>query len=145
MLEMQSQAKDHALLMQHYHLKVLDYQQVLVVQPKYDRSHPMFKNNTTTELMMEETIGLVKTIGWRVIDDVTMSIRSDNRKFERNYLSEGQLLRLRKIIDHHEAENRLVVSAVFISADKIRSIQRVNMEAVLGRPIFDRYVRTYSQ
>ena len=46
-LEMQSQAQDHSLLMQHYHLKVLDYQQVLVVQPKYDRSNPMFKNNTT--------------------------------------------------------------------------------------------------
>ena len=47
MLEMQSQAQDHSLLMQHYHLKVLDYQQVLVVQPKYDRSNPMFNNNTT--------------------------------------------------------------------------------------------------
>ena len=88
--------------------------------------------------MMEETIGLVKTIGWRVITDVTMSVKIDNRNFARHYLGEGQLQKLRKIIELHEAKNRLVISAVFISADKIRSIQRVNMEAVLGRPIFDR-------
>ena len=95
--------------------------------------------------MMEETIGLVKTIGWRVIDDVTMSVKSDSRNFARHYLGEGQLQKLRNMIEHHEAKNRLVISAVFISADKIRSIQRVNMEAVLGRPIFDRYVlRTFT-
>ena len=56
-------AEQHALLMQQYHLQVLDSQQVLVIQPYYEATSPNSRQFTTDDMMMAETLGLVKTLG----------------------------------------------------------------------------------
>ena len=70
-----AEAEQHALLMQQYQLKVLDSQQVLVIQPYYHSSSPNARQSTTEELMMSETLGLVKTLGWKVVDGIMLSIQ----------------------------------------------------------------------
>ena len=132
---MQSQAKEHELMMQRYQLKVLDLQQVLVVQPWYHSSHPWFKNDTTEQLMMNETLSLIRTIGWNIVDGLTLTIRSVDKK---NYLSVGQLENIREIIDDYETKKGTAVSAVFLSAYKLSSRHRLNMEIFFDRPVFDR-------
>ena len=77
--EMQKQAKDHELLLKSYHLKLLETQQVVVVQPWYHNSHYLWKHDTTKELMMEETLGLVRTIGWTIVDGLTITIRHNDK------------------------------------------------------------------
>ena len=76
---MKKQAKDHELLLKSYHLKLLETQQVIVVQPWYHNSHYLWKNDTTKELMMEETLGLVRTIGWTIVDGLTITIRHNDK------------------------------------------------------------------
>ena len=51
-------AEQHALLLQRYQLKVLDSQQVFVVQPWFHPDTGKSRENTTAEMMMSETLGM---------------------------------------------------------------------------------------
>ena len=125
-------AKDHDVLLQHYKLKVMDTQQVIVVQPWYHHTHPNFKTNTNEDLMMAESIGLVKTMGWTMVDGVTITIREASKK---NFLGEGQVDRLRQLVAQHESKEGVAVTALFLSAYRLNARQRSNIESILGIPV----------
>jgi len=131
-----AEAEQHALLMQQYQLKVLDSQQVLVIQPYYHKSSPNARQFTTEELMMSETLGLVKTLGWKVVDGILLSIQeNDSNKI----LGTGQLERIRDDISELETKKGLFISSIFLSTYKLSSKNRVLAENILGKPVIDRY------
>ena len=125
-------AKDHDVLLQHYKLKVMDTQQVIIVQPWYHHTHPNFKTNTNEDLMMAESIGLVKTMGWTMVDGVTITIREASKK---NFLGDGQVERLKQLVAEHESKEGVAVTALFLSAYRLNARQRSNIESVLGIPV----------
>jgi len=129
-------AEQHALLLQRYQLKVLDSQQVFVVQPWFHPDTGKSRENTTAEMMMSETLGLVKTLGWTVVDGVIYTIREENSK---RLLGPGQLEKIRDAVIEFETQKGLFVSSVLVSSYKIGAKQRLLMESILQKPIIDRY------
>ena len=94
--EIENEAAEHNLLLQQYHLKVMDLQQVLVIQPWYDHNLPMSKTEDTTEdLAMAETLGLVKTLSWSVVDALILNVRGPDRNY---FFGTGQLDRLKELV-----------------------------------------------
>jgi hypothetical protein len=109
---MEAEAVQHDLLMQQYRLKVMDTQQVLVVQPWYPPNHHWARPDTNDELMMAETLGLVSTLGWNVIDGLSIVIRENS---DRYFLGTGQLEQLKAMISDLEGNQGKYVSCVFLS------------------------------
>jgi 50S ribosomal subunit-associated GTPase HflX len=133
---MEAEAVQHDLLMQQYRLKVMDTQQVLVVQPWYPPNHHWARPDTNDELMMAETLGLVFTLGWNVIDGLSIVIRENS---DRYFLGTGQLEQLKAMISDLEGNQGKYVSCVFLSTYRLSSKQRITMETILERPVMDRY------
>jgi len=133
---LETEAQDYHLLMQQYQLKVLDSQQVLVIQPCYHQSHPLAETNTSPDLMMSETLGLVKTLGWTVVEAILHTVRVDKHN---NLINEGKLTQLRDWITELESQRGQFVSSVFISTYKMSSKNRIQVETILGKPVIDRY------
>jgi len=129
--------EQHALLMQQYQLKVLDSQQVLVIQPCYHSSSPNARQFTTDDFMMSETLGLVKTLGWKVVDGIILTIQRDDDQSK--LLGIGQLERIRDNITELESKKGLFISSVFVSTYKLSARNRLNAEEILGKPVIDRY------
>merc|ERR1719278_443120 len=109
--------EQHVLLMQQYQLKVLDSQQVLVIQPCYHSSSPNARQFTTDDFMMSETLGLVKTLGWKVVDGIILTIQRDDDQSK--ILGIGQLERIRDNITELESKKGLFISSVFVSTYKV--------------------------
>lgn len=130
-------AEQHALLMQQYQLQVLDSQQVLVIQPCYHTTSANARQFTTEDLMMAETLGLVKTLGWKVVDGIILKIQTDDDS--NKLLGTGQLERIRDNISDLEAKKGLFISSVFISTYRMSSKNRVSAEEILEKPVIDRY------
>jgi len=129
--------EQHALLMQQYQLKVLDSQQVLVIQPCYHSSSPNARQFTTDDFMMSETLGLVKTLGWKVVDGIILTIQRDDDQSK--LLGIGQLERIRDNISELESKKGLFISSVFVSTYKLSARNRLIAEEILGKPVIDRY------
>jgi len=129
--------EQHVLLMQQYQLKVLDSQQVLVIQPCYHSSSPNARQFTTDDFMMSETLGLVKTLGWKVVDGIILTIQRDDDQSK--ILGIGQLERIRDNITELESKKGLFISSVFVSTYKLSARNRLIAEEILGKPVIDRY------
>ena len=104
--------EQHALLMQQYQLKVLDSQRVLVIQPCYHSSSPNAQQFTTVDFMVSETLGLAKTLGWKVVDGIILTIQRDDDQSK--LLGIGQLERIRDNITELESKKGLFISSVFV-------------------------------
>ena len=65
-------------IMGEYNFDDLMPQRVLVVQPNF-MSGPYVRTNTKVEYMLEETYGLVKTLGWSVAGHMTFNVHHDIR------------------------------------------------------------------
>ena len=92
---------------------------------------------------MEETLGLVSTLEWKVVDAHTVCRTTSSSK---TFFSSKQLNDLRNIIV--EAESRgsrrssgkpTFVSGVFVSAHRLTTYQRLDLEENLEKPVIDRY------
>jgi len=129
--------EQHALLMQQYQLKVLDSQQVLVIQPYYHSSSPNARQFTNEDFMMSETLGLVKTLGWKVVDGIILTIQKDDDQSK--ILGVGQLERIRDNITELESKKGLFISSVFVSTYKLSARSRLIAEEILGKTVIDRY------
>jgi len=129
-------AEQYALLMQQYQLKVLDSQQVLVIQPCYHSSSPNARQFTNEDFMMSETLGLVKTLGWKVVDAIILTIQSDDQN---KIIGTGQLEKIRDTITELESKTGYYISSVFVSTYKMSAKNRVLTEEILGKPVIDRY------
>ena len=158
----------HSSMLQRYNLEALDTQQVLVVQPYFRKGNLSRLSDTTTDLMMAETIGLVETLKWLVVDKVLMGVNEGQMgPDKRTFFGSGQLHTLKQRIaelespsefdedsdcgisdESHDDEDELLeetisnsayVSAVFVSTFRLSAFQRIEMERALGKPVLDRY------
>merc|ERR1719273_2311952 len=87
--------------------------------------------------MMAETLGLVKTLGWKVVDGIILKIQNDDDS--NKLLGTGQLERIRDNISDLEAKKGLFISSVFISTYRMSSKNRISAEEILEKPVIDRY------
>ena len=79
----------HSAMLQQYHLEALDTQQLLVVQPVYRKGALSRLGDTHSDLMLAETIGLVDTLGWIVVDKVMLG--TDCQRSGNKFFGTGQL------------------------------------------------------
>ena len=151
----------HKEMLQQYHLQALNTQQLLVVQP-VKTSNRSTEETRRDDLMMAETLGLVDTLGWKVLDK--MIIQLDTKQRYRHFFNRDQLQELKECIvkletpkktsdaeltdvieqfrdKYHEPEKgtSTFVSAVFLSTFRLTSRQRLEIEQALGKPVLDRY------
>ena len=150
----------HSAMLQQYHLETLNTQQLMVIQPVMKNRKLSHENRD--DLMMEETVGLVDTLGWTVLDKTIIEVEPQRRS--KYFFSGRQLWELKARIENLEApknssdfkvtDNKhfvkddklqqsepssIYVSAVFISTFRLSSRQRMVIEQVLGKTVLDRY------
>ena len=90
--------------------------QVLVIQP-YIKWGQKRNHCTTPELMMDEAVALIDSLPkWRTVDKLAVPLESTEKK---QLFGKGKLEELRETISRN-----LKISAVFISLDFLRGIQK---------------------
>lgn len=104
--------------------------QVLLIQP-YIREGPDMKSETTSHLMMEESVALVNTLEWQVVDTLLVGLSTYKKKY---LFGSGKLEELGGRI---AANPR--ITAVFLSRYQLTAVQRLELESVFKVPVIDRY------
>lgn len=94
----------HSAMLQQYYLEALDTQQLLVVQPVYRKGPLSRHEDTHSDLMLAETIGLVETLGWSVVDKIMLG--TDCQKSGSKFFGTGQLEGLRDHIAQLESPTK---------------------------------------
>ncbi|XP_014609123.1 PREDICTED: putative GTP-binding protein 6 isoform X1 [Polistes canadensis] len=90
------------------------------------------KRNTRPELQMAESVALVETLlYWNVIDKAFAPLLSFKKK---NLLGSGGLDNLVKTIQQNKQ-----ITAVFVSINLLKHVQRMELQNILGLPVYDRY------
>jgi len=105
-------------------------QQVLVIQP-FIRYGQLSKKDTNHQLMLEESIALVKTLDWKVVDHITVGLTSFQKK---HLFGTGKL----KLLEEKVTSDQKITS-VFISLYQLTISQRLELEKVFCVPVIDRY------
>lgn len=104
---------------------------IFILQPyiKWGRDK---KRNTTPELQMAEAVALINTLqSWCVVGIKYASMLTLQRKV---LLGSGQLKELKQEI--YKSDN---ATAIFVSTNHLKFIQLVELERILGLPVYDRY------
>ena len=105
--------------------------QVFIIQPFVKTGAASKMAETTPELMMQESVALAETLDWKVVDSQAVGLLS----FKKKYLfGSGRLDMLRERV---VKDGR--ITAVFVSLYQLTSVQRLELEAVFGLPVIDRY------
>ena len=104
-------------------------EQVLVIQP-FIRHGILAKTDTNHELMLQESIALVKTLNWKVADHIVVGLPSFQRK---HLFGSGKL----KLLEEKVASN-LKITSVFISLYQLTITQRLELERGFSVPVIDR-------
>lgn len=115
----------HAEMLRNYYLDIPGKQNVFVIQP-FIRGVDRHK-----DLMMEESISLVKTLEWLVIDSIAVGLRSFQKPL---VYGSGSLERIKSKLDELP-----YVKVIFISTYKLKPLQIMNLENYFGLPVLDRY------
>ena len=103
-------------------------QQVLVIQP-FIRFGGKVKADTSHDLMLAESVALVETLDWVVVDHLTIGLSS----FLKNHLfGSGKLELLREISTNTK------ITSVFISLYQLTVTQRLELERLFSVPVIDR-------
>jgi 50S ribosomal subunit-associated GTPase HflX len=89
------------------------------------------KKDTTPALMMEESIALVKTLNWKIVEPLLIGLPN----LERKYLFPAEVLDALA----ERVQKDLRITAVFVSLYQLRPSQRVELEERLRVPVIDRY------
>jgi len=89
------------------------------------------KKDTTPGLMMEESIALVKTLNWKIVEPLLIGLPN----LERKYLFPAEVLDALA----ERVQKDLRITAVFVSLYQLRPSQRVELEERLKVPVIDRY------
>ena len=105
--------------------------QVLVIQP-FIRFGSMVKADTNPELMLAESIALVKTLNWKVADHMVIGLSSFHKK---QLFGSGKL----KLLEEKVANN-MKITSIFISLYQLTITQRLELEKVFSVPVIDRFV-----
>ena len=104
--------------------------QVFVIQP-FLRFGVASKKDTNQQLMLEESIALVNTLGWKVVDHTCVGLNSFIKPF---LFGSGKLVDIESIISTNEK-----ITAVFISMYQLTTTQRLELEKRFMVPVIDRY------
>ena len=104
--------------------------QVFVIQP-FLRFGVASKKDTNQQLMLEESIALVNTLGWKVVDHTCVGLNSFIKPF---LFGSGKLADIESIISTNEK-----ITAVFISMYQLTTTQRLELEKRFMVPVIDRY------
>ncbi|XP_076371607.1 putative GTP-binding protein 6 [Tachypleus tridentatus] len=122
--------EEESLTRRKYRVPGIGYN-VFVIQPNI-KWGPKKKVNTTTELQLDEAVGLVHTLpGWKVVKKSVLPVFNPYKK---HIFGSGNLEELRRSVKQHSA-----VDAVFVSIDLMSGLQHSELQKILGVPVFDRY------
>ena len=105
-------------------------EQVLVIQP-FVRFGSMVKTDTNHDLMLAESIALVKTLNWKVADHMVVGLSSFQKK---KLFGSGKL----KLLEEKVANN-VKITSIFISLYQLTITQRLELEKVFSVPVIDRF------
>jgi len=104
--------------------------QVLLIQP-FIRYGKYIKSDTNADLMLAESLALVETLNWKVVETIKIGLESFKKK---HLFGTGNLELLEnKVI----TEDR--ITAVFISLYQLTPQQRIQLEHMFKVPVIDRY------
>jgi 50S ribosomal subunit-associated GTPase HflX len=92
---------------------------------------PDVKLETTPSLMIEESMALVRTLNWKIVESLLIGMRNFNKKY---LFPEEMLNALTEAV-----QKDLRITAVFVSLYQIRPSQRIELEALFKVPVIDRY------
>ena len=104
-------------------------QQVLVIQP-FVRYGDKVKLHTSQDLMLAESVALVETLAWTVVDTLTVGLNS----FQKKHLFGAGKLRLLE----EKISNNTKITSVFISLYQLTVTQRLELERLFSVPVIDR-------
>ena len=104
-------------------------QQVLVIQP-FIRFGEKMKADTSHELMLAESVALVRTLDWAVVDTLTVGLNSFQKK---HLFGTGKL----RLLEEKISTNTKITS-VFISLYQLTITQRMELERLFSVPVIDR-------
>ena len=104
-------------------------QQVLVIQP-FIRYGDNVKADTTQQLMLAESVALVRTLDWAVVDTLTVGLNS----FQKKHLFGSGKLRLLE----EKISSNTKITSVFISLYQLTVTQRLELERLFSVPVIDR-------
>ena len=104
-------------------------QQVLVIQP-FIRYGGQVKADTNHELMLAESVALVETLDWVVVDHLTVGLNSFQKK---HLFGSGKLEVLKEKISTNSK-----ITSVFISLYQLTVTQRLELERLFSVPVIDR-------
>nr|CAH0111880.1 unnamed protein product [Daphnia galeata] len=122
---------DYEELVHKMHLLPDAGHQVAILQP-FVKWGPKKNLLTTPDLMLEEAKALIDSLpNWKCVDSIKIPVESLEKK---NVFGSGQFEDLQKKIVRNPN-----ISAVFISTNILRGIQRKELMMAFGVPIFDRY------
>ncbi|KAK2582159.1 hypothetical protein KPH14_004518 [Odynerus spinipes] len=105
---------------------------VFLVQPyiKWGRDK---KRNTTPMLQMAESVALIESLPyWSVVDKTFAPLMTFQKK---SLLGSGALKNLRDKINQSAQE----ITAIFVSTNLLKHVQIMELQNILGLPVFDRY------
>ena len=131
-----SELRDHEILKEQYQLtsRLNSHQQLIVVQPFHQDKG---EAETTVDMMLDETLSLVRTLQWTVLESRVLAVKNEDIMF-----GAGQLKNLKDLIRKHESSADSFISSVFISTYKLSSRQRLNLEMELKKPIIGKFFFT---
>lgn len=131
-----SELRDHEILKEQYQLtsRLNSHQQLIVVQPFHQDKG---EAETTVDMMLDETLSLVRTLQWTVLESRVLAVKNEDIMF-----GAGQLKNLKDLIRKHESSPDSFISSVFISTNKLSSRQRLNLEMELKKPIIGKFFFT---
>ena len=117
------------LVDRYFHVSTMAHQ-VLVIQP-FIKSGKAAKKDTNQELMLEESLALVRTLGWKVVDHMCIGLQSFKKAF---LFGSGKLNELEEIVNKNQK-----ITAVYVSMYQLTAPQRVELEDMFQVPVIDRY------
>jgi len=117
------------LVDRYFHVSTMVHQ-VLVIQP-FIRYGVAAKKNTNHKLMLEESMALVRTLGWKVVDYKCIGLASFKKSF---LFGSGKLKELEDIVSSNQK-----ITAVYVSMYQLTAPQRLELENLFNVPVIDRY------
>jgi len=117
------------LVDRYFHMSNMGHQ-VMVIQP-FIRYGQDSKKDTNHQLMLEESLALVRTLGWKVVNHKCIGLASFKKPF---LFGSGMLRELEEMVDYNQK-----ITAVFVSMYQLTVPQRLELERLFDVPVIDRY------
>jgi len=117
------------LVDRYFHVPTMVHQ-VLVIQP-FIRHGVAAKKDTNNQLMLEESLAMVRTLGWKVVDHKSIGLASFRKPF---LFGSGKLTELDNLVNSNHK-----ITAVYVSLYQLTVPQRLELENMFNVPVIDRY------